>query len=133
MIQGYRGDRKRQRKLWRRVEIDVRQWHKDYDRLQRQTGGRPALSFRDGGRFIIIDQHLVDQPTARHRLRGVSAEIYRFCHIPRTLDQVAGRFRSHSREQIGAFFKSMVNKRLIFAEGDCHLSLAVPVAWRPVP
>ena len=128
MIQGYRGDRTRQLKLWRSVEIETRQWQKDYGIMQRQTGGKPALAFRDGGRFIIIDQHLPMQAAARHRLTGISAEIYRFCHTPRTLKQVAAMFVAHSPEQIRAFFKSMVKKRLIFEERDCFLSLAVPAS-----
>jgi ribosomal peptide maturation radical SAM protein 1 len=129
MIQGYRGDRTRQRKLWRPVEIETDRWHKDYAILQRQTGGKPALIFHDGGRFIIIDQHLPMQATARHRLTGISAEIYRYCHVPRTLKQVAGRFVAHSPEQIRSFFRAMVQKRLIVEEDDCYLSLAVPASW----
>ncbi len=129
MIQGYRGDRTRQLKLWRTVEMETRQWHKDYDTMQRQTGGKPAMAFRDGGRFIIIDQHLPMQATVRHRLTGISAEIYRYCHAPRALKQVAGEFTAHSPEQIRTFFKSMVKKRLIFEEGDCYLSLAAPASW----
>lgn len=129
MIQGYRGDRTRQIKLWRSVEIEMRRWQKDYDAMQRQTGGKPALVFRDGGRFIIIDQHLPMQATARHRLTGISAEIYRYCHTPRTLKQVAGVFTAHSPEQIRTFFKSMVKKQLVFQENDCYLSLAVPASW----
>ena len=129
MIQGYRGDRTRQLKLWRPVQIETRRWQKDYDTMQRQTGGRPALVFRDGGRFIIIDQHLPMQATARHRLTGLSAEIYRYCHIPRTLNQVAGAFVSHSPEQIHVFFESMVKKRLVFEDNGCYLSLAVPASW----
>ena len=133
MIQGYRGDRTRQLKRWRSVEIETRRWQEDYDTMQRQTGGKPALSFRDGGSFIIIDQHLPMQATARHRLIGISAEIYRYCETPRTLKQVAGVFVAHSSEQISTFFKSMVKKRLIFEEGDCYLSLAIPTSWRPCP
>jgi hypothetical protein len=129
MIQAYRGDRTRQLKLWRSVERETRQWHEDYTVTQRQTGGRPALTFHDGGRFIIIDQHFPKQATVRHRLTGISAEIYRYCHIPRTLNQVSGVFTAHSPEQIRSFFKSMVRKRLIFEEGDCYLSLAVPASW----
>ncbi|MCB2146214.1 MAG: RiPP maturation radical SAM C-methyltransferase [Deltaproteobacteria bacterium] len=130
MIQGYRGDRKRQQNLWRSVEKETRQWQKDYDIMVRQTAGIPPLAFRDGGRFIIIDQRFPTQPTVKHRLTGISAEIYRYCHIPRTLAQVAGRFDAHSPEQVAAFFKSMVKKRLMFEENDCYLSLAFPVSWR---
>jgi hypothetical protein len=130
MIQGYRGDRKRQQKRWRSVEKKIRQWQKDYTILQRQTGGQPALSFRNGDRFLIIDQHFPDQPTARHRLTGVSAELYRFCDIPKDLTHVAKVFTSHRPVQIRAFFQSMVKKRLMFVENDCYLSLAEPISWR---
>jgi ribosomal peptide maturation radical SAM protein 1 len=133
MIQGYRGDRTRQRKRWRSVERNVRQWEKDYAAMQRQTGGRPALSFRNGDRFLLIEQHFPDQPTVRHRLTGISAALYRYCHVPRPLTQVAGVFDSHSSRQIRTFFMSMVKKRLMFAENDCFLSLAVPVSWLQRP
>lgn len=129
MIQGYRGDRTRQQKLWRSVQREARQWHKDYAVLQHQTSGKPPLAFRDGGAFLIIDQHLPQQLTVRHRLTGISAGIYRYCHVPRTLDQVAGAFASHDRQQIGNFCESMRKKQLMFSEGDRHLSLAVPVEW----
>jgi hypothetical protein len=129
MIQGYRGDRMRQRHLWRSVQRATRQWEKDYATMQRQTGGQPALAFRDGGSFLIIDQHLPARATVRHRLMGVSAEIYRYCHVPRTLDQVAGAFASHNRQQIGSFCSNMLKKRLMFAEDDRYLSLALPFAW----
>jgi hypothetical protein len=82
----------------------IRQWHDDYAILQRQTGGEPAMSVRDGGRFLVVDQHFPDQPTVRHRLTGISAEIYRYCHIPRSLTQVAGSFTTHRPEQIRQFF-----------------------------
>lgn len=129
MIQGYRGDRTRQQRLWRPVEKITRQWRKEYETMQRQTGGRPALTYRDGGRFLIIDQCLSAQPTARHRLTGVSAKLYRFCSIPRTFDQVAGTFRANNPQQIRAFFQSMLDKRLMFAEADSYLSLALPIGW----
>lgn len=129
MIQGYRGDRTRQLKLWRPVEREVRQWQKNYAIMQQQTGGKPALSFRDGGRFIIIDQHLPKQATLRHRLSGISAEIYRYCHIPRSFKQVTGKFASCGHEQIRVFLESMVRKQLIFEEADCYLSLAAPASW----
>jgi len=124
MIQGYRGDRNYQRKLWRSVQREVRQWHQTYEAVQRQTGGQPALSYREGGRFIIIDQHFPQAPATRHRLRGTSADIYRYCCTPRSLEQIAQRFSDFNRRQIRSFLHSMVAKRLTFAENDWYLSLA---------
>jgi len=130
MIQGYRGDRRRQLQLWRRVEKAVDRWRRDYALVQRQTNGRPALSYRDGGHFLIIDQHRPKEPVAKHRLVGTSAQIYRFCHVPRTLEQISGRFASHSTAQIRSFLESMEDKQLAFAEDGSYLSLAVPHAER---
>ena len=124
MIQGYRGDRKRQRKLWKCVQREVRQWRQSYEAVMRQTNGGPALSYRDGGRFIIIDQHVPQTPVVRHRLTGTSADIYRYCRTPRSLEQIAQRFSAFNRQQILAFLQSMVVKGLTFAENDWYLSLA---------
>jgi hypothetical protein len=126
IIQGYRGDRQRQRRLWRAVEIKVRQWKTDYAAMQRQTGGRPALRFRDGGRFLIIDQHFPTQPVVKHRLSGMSATIYRYCHVPRQVNQIAGLSGNHRLEAIQSFLASMVDKRLMVEEKNCYLSLASP-------
>ncbi|WP_319525513.1 RiPP maturation radical SAM C-methyltransferase [uncultured Desulfosarcina sp.] len=130
MIQGYRGDRQRQRKLWRQVQREVRQWHRAYEAMQRQTNGRPALAYRDGGRFIVIDQQFPQAPVTRHRLAGTSADIYRYCATPRSLEQIAQRFTAFSSRQIRSFLQSMVAKRLTFTESDWYFSLAAPNAWR---
>lgn len=124
MIQGYRGDRNHQRKLWRSVQREVGQWHHAYEAVQRQTNGRPALAYREGGRFIVIDQHFPQRPVTRHRLTGTSADIYRYCGTPRSLEQIAQRFADFNRQQIRSFLDSMVAKRLTFAENDRYLSLA---------
>lgn len=131
IIQGYRGDRKRQRQLWRPVETKIRQWEADYAAMRRRTGGRPTLIFRDGGRFLIIDQHFPNHPVEKHRLTGMSAEIYRYCHIPRHIEQIAGLTTSHRPAQVRAFLASMVDKHLIFQEKKYYLSLAIPHPWQP--
>jgi ribosomal peptide maturation radical SAM protein 1 len=129
IIQGYRGDRKRQQRLWRPVEAKARRWRTDYIRMRCKTDGGPSFTVRDGGRFLIIDQHFPDRPTSKHRLTGISADIYRFCHIPRNLDDVAAAFASHRPEAIRLFLRSLVDKRLMYGEGECYLSLAIPVRW----
>jgi hypothetical protein len=133
MIQDYRGDRQQQRKLWRPVERRLRRWHRDYTIMQGRTDGRPALSFREGGQFIIIDQQWPARPATRHRLTGTSAAIYRYCHVPRSIQSICGIVSSHSRQQIERFLGDMVSKRLVFGENDRYLSLAVPAAWRHGP
>ena len=127
MIQSYRGDRGRQQQLWRPVERAVRQWQGTYTALQRRSAGRPALSYRDGGRFLIIDQIRPEGPPIRHRLTGVSADIYRFCHSPQTVEAIREAFPAHDGQQIRAYLRSLMAKRLMFAEKELFLSLAVPV------
>ena len=126
MIQGYRGDRQRQKRLWRPVQQKVDQWTKAYGKLMRQTRGRPALVYRDGRQFLIIAQHRPERPVERHRLTGDSAAIYRYCDVPRSLDQLAETFGAHGRDAVRTFLDSMVKKRLMFAESGHYLSLAVP-------
>ncbi|WP_419663793.1 radical SAM domain protein [Desulfosarcina variabilis str. Montpellier] len=131
IIQGYRGDRTVQRKRWRPVEIKVRQWEADYATLQRQTGGRPGLIFREGGGFIIIEQHFPNQPVTKHRLSGTSARIYRYCQIPRAFEQIAGLSAEHGPQKIHSFLASMVDKQLMVSENNDYLSLACPTVQRP--
>ena len=109
---------------------DVWQWHQDYGTMMRQTGGRAAMTIRDGGDFVLIEQHLPAQPTVRHRLAGVSAEIYRVCDVTRSLDELSQRFTSHNQLQIRQFCQSLVDKHLMFAEADRYLSLALSLARR---
>ncbi|VTR65157.1 conserved hypothetical protein [Desulfosarcina cetonica] len=127
MIQGYRGDRQQQRRLWQPVETRVREWSGNYARLQKQTGGSPALTARDGETFMIVKQYWPDRMPIKHRLTGVSAAIYRHLHHPGTLRQLAEAFPTHERGQIERFLHAMVVKRLMFKENDQYLSLAVPV------
>jgi ribosomal peptide maturation radical SAM protein 1 len=131
MIQSYRGDRRRQQRLWRPVERAVRQWQRAYAVLQQRSAGKPALAYRDGGDFLIIDQVLPEGPADRHRLSGVSADIYRFCQSPQSLAAIGAAFPARDSRQIAAFLNSLVAKRLMFAEKEVFMSLAVPVQRSP--
>lgn len=131
IIQGYRGDKQQQRRLWRPVENKVAQWQADYAAMQTQTGGQPSLMVREGGPFLIIDQHFPNQPVVKHRLTGASATIYRYCDIPRQFDQICNQISTHGPEQIQSFLSAMVDKRLMVAENNFYLSLAMPAKGSP--
>jgi hypothetical protein len=62
-----------------------------------------------------------------HRLRGSSRQIYLFCEKNRSLSEIAERFPGFGQEKILPFLHLMVDKKLMFREGDRVLSLAVPV------
>jgi len=125
MIQDYRGDKMRQRKLWAPVEAKVRQWHKSYRSLHRQPYSEPILSYRDGGDFMIIRQRRAEAEPLTHRLVGPSRGIYRFCEHNRTSDEIRSAFPEISREQLDNFLTMMVSKRLVYSENERYLSLAV--------
>jgi ribosomal peptide maturation radical SAM protein 1 len=126
MILGYRGDRSRQRRLWKPVRDALKRWEQDWHRLQRGPDCGPVLSYRDGRDFIVIRQRRTGAPAMTHRLAGVSAEIYRSCQQPRSFKDICGRAGPLPQDNIRAFLKMMVAKRLMFEEEDCFLSLAVP-------
>lgn len=130
IIQGYRGDRGRQQVRWRPVEKRAQEWAAAYAELHRGADSTPILSYRDGGDFLIIRQRRVQADTQTHRLEGTSRAIYLFCEQTRTLGAITKRFPAPGEEKIAAFLDMMVAKRLMFAEGDRYLSLAVPAARR---
>lgn len=127
MIQAYRGDLGRQRRIWRPVKDAVRDWKKIYDRLHKGRFAGPILSFRDGLDFLIISQRQLHAESMTHRLVGASREIYLFCQTHRTLKRIVDRFPGIGEERILPFLRMMTAKRLMFEEDGKYLSLAVPV------
>lgn len=124
-IQAYRGDRKRQHRIWMPVKQKVREWEKTYDSLHSGTDRDPILSYRDGGDFMIIRQRRLGVDPMTHRLVGPSRSIYRFCRRTRSLKQIGRRFPDVGMDKIRPFLKMMVGKKLMFTEGNRYLSLAV--------
>jgi ribosomal peptide maturation radical SAM protein 1 len=127
IIQSYRGDLTFQKKLWRPVEMKVREWGKDYYGLRDSPAGSPLLSFRDGRDFLIIRQKRPGAAPLTHRLVGTSRAIYLFCRKHRSLKRIAAHFPTIRRRQIVAFLKMMVDKRLMFEDKGRYLSLAMGI------
>lgn len=126
MIQAYRGDLGRQRKMWQPVQTTVKAWQAAYAALHCGPSRGPALSFRDGRDFLIIRQRRPGAETLTHRLAGTSREIYLYCQECRTLKDLANRFPKFGEDRITPFLRMLVDKKLMFTEGDQVLSLAVP-------
>lgn len=127
MIQAYRGDVGIQKKIWQPVRAAVRGWTSMYHELHRDPFPDPILSYRDGRDFLIIRQRRFGSEPMTHRLVGSSRLIYLFCRHHRPLRRICGQFSSTSEDKIVAFLKMMVDKKLMFAENDKYLSLAVPI------
>ncbi len=125
VIQTYRGDMGLQKNLWRPVKNKIRQWQRSYDLLQQDGAKSPILSYRDGHNFLIIKERRLQKESIKHRLVGTSRKIYLFCRRHRSLIQIRNRFSKFAEDQIIAFLRMMVDKKLMFQEEDTYLSLAV--------
>jgi ribosomal peptide maturation radical SAM protein 1 len=126
MLQGYEGDMKKQQRLWARVTKALKSWRTTYDNLHNASNKEPILSYHDGGTFLIIRERRPAADDMTHRLRGSSRQIYLFCEKNRSLSEIAGRFPGFGQEKILPFLNLMVDKKLMFREGERFLSLAVP-------
>ncbi|RJQ66800.1 MAG: RiPP maturation radical SAM protein 1 [Desulfobacteraceae bacterium] len=127
LVQGYRGNRRRQRSIWEPVIQKVQAWRKFHDRRRASAHERPLLSFRDGGDFLLIRQECPDGRVLHHRLRGDSRAIYLACTRPCDKIVLAERFSGFAPEKLFAFLTSLVEKRLLFSEDGKYLALAVNV------
>ena len=126
MIQDYRGDKTRQRKLWKPVEEAVEQWKKEYGALHGISGAGAILGYRDGRDFLIVRRRRIGAKAENHRLAGTSRQIYLFCGHARSMQEICERFPTFAEEKILAFLNMMIQKRLMYGEDGKYLSLAVP-------
>ncbi len=125
IIQDYRGGKVLQRSLWRPVKRAVRDWEKSYRELRWGSSNEPILGYRDGGTFMIVRQRRYGAEPLTHRLQGTSREIYLFCRTHRSFKRIFERFPRLGEDRIRPFLRMMVDKKLMFEEGDKYLSLAV--------
>ena len=125
LVMDYRGDRTKQRKLWKPVVDKVRQWQDFHKQRKASAIETPPLSFRDGGSFLIIRQELQGRKVLQHKLRGQSRQIYLACERICSFDDLSQRFPAIAPERLRQFLIDLVQKRLMFAEGELYLSLAV--------
>jgi ribosomal peptide maturation radical SAM protein 1 len=126
IVQGYRGEMRQQRRLWKPVRDRLKAWIRVYDDLHRGSLTEPILSYRDGGDFLIIRERRPNGNTTTHRLEGASRQIYRFCERHRPLRHILASFPNIPAESITSFLRMMNAGKLMFAENDHYLSLAVP-------
>jgi ribosomal peptide maturation radical SAM protein 1 len=130
LIAGYRGDRQLQQRLWRPVRDKIQAWQ-DFHRT-RSGKNTAALSYRDGGDYLFIQQELPGKEPLIHRLRGTSRTIYLFCEEPKTVEDICRFLPSLDPQTLEQFIGQLCSKRLMFREQDRVLSLAVH-GGRPAP
>ncbi|MDK9708416.1 MAG: RiPP maturation radical SAM C-methyltransferase [Desulforhopalus sp.] len=120
---GYRGDRGRQRQLWKPVIKKLKKWQTFHE--GRRNLALPPLYYRDGGDFLIISQEQLTGPCLQHRLRGISRRIYLFCSAPHNISAICTAFPNITKPALDKFLWDMADKRLMFREGDQVISLAI--------
>ncbi len=119
----YRGDRVRQRILWKPVREKLRAWQNFHQ--ERKNKAMHPLHYRDGHTFLIISQEQIRGSTLLHRLKGFSREIYLFCLKPQIISAILAAFPTISTPSLEGFLGEMCSKRLMFREGARVLSLAI--------
>jgi hypothetical protein len=124
LINSYRGDKKKQQKIWQPVKKKIRAWQ-NFHKCRAKSRQHP-LYYRDGGTFLIIRQERMSAPPLLHRLRGTSRKIYLCCERPITITALLTKFPSVAERTLRNFIAEMCDKRLMFQENDRALSLAVP-------
>ncbi len=123
LINGYRGDRQLQHQLWKPVYKKIEQWQ-NFHNMRADKKSVP-LQYRDGGTFLIIRQEQLSGQPLQHRLRGLSREIYLFCHTPQSINDILGYFKSIKEKSLVVFISELCQKRLMFQEDDKVMSLAI--------
>lgn len=123
LVTSYRGDRQRQKKIWKPVREKIAAWH-DFHKKRAQTRLHP-LHYRDGGSFLIIRQEQLSGPVLTHRMRGLSRKIYLASDTPIEKKRLLQLFPTLSAEKLQKFIDDMCAKYLMFQEDDRVLSLAV--------
>jgi ribosomal peptide maturation radical SAM protein 1 len=126
MIQEYSGQKRYQRRIWKRVEEKVREWRETYEELRKAPGSGPILSYLDGKKFMIIRQLRLGRDPMTHRLAGTSRNIYLLCQSHRSIREIMAQSPGLQEDRLLSFLDTMVDKHLMFNEGDRYLSLAVP-------
>ena len=116
------GGGRRQATLWRPVRRKIEAWAEFH--RQRTTPG-PALTYRDGGEFLLIRQERPGQETLHHRLTGLSRQLYLACAAPVARKTLLETGKSVTGQQLAAFLQELEAKRLLFLHNDQCLALAV--------
>ncbi len=122
LVQDYTGNRRMQDNIWKDVCVKVKIWQRFHEK---RKGSNFALSYRDGGNFLLIRQEQVDKEVLRHKLKGLSRQLYLFCAHPQTVDQIMESFDELSPKKLLPFLQDLHKKRILYFDGTRALALAI--------
>ncbi len=122
LFQSYRGDRSIQKKMWLSIRKKINTWHSFHQKRNRDF---PALSYKLANNFLIIRQEKPDGTTLHHRLKGISRDIYLACDEIVSKKELLSTFNSVKQYQLSKFIAELSHKRLLFANDDSVIALAI--------
>jgi ribosomal peptide maturation radical SAM protein 1 len=89
------------------------------------------LCYRHGPGFLKVEDRRAGLEAADYRFDGIEEKIYLACDAGATADQLSAQFAVEGEdldaEEIEDFLNDLVEARLMYREGDCFLSLAIPI------
>jgi len=117
----YVGDGQRQEEIWRPVEEKLEYFSTCRKELDIKGS---AITYRDGGHFLIIRQVQPDGKILTHRLSALSRQLYLMADEPVELNKLFASATRVPPDRVEQFVRQMADKRLMFMENGMVLSLA---------
>jgi len=132
LVKDYVGDKKKQLRLWQPVIRKCKKWAYYYHKMM-SLSPKPILTYQDGKDFLLIRRRLLDERYETHRLRGISRQIYLFCDSIKHIKHIHSRFPQVSNTKLQEFLADLVSKKIMFAENNRYLSLAIrEESWKEI-
>ena len=99
--------------------------------------GPGYLHYRRGPGFLSVEDRRAGVEAADYRFDGIEEKIYLACDAGATADHLSTQFAVDGDEALDAkeieeFLNDLVDARLMYREGNCFLSLAIPVRMAPI-
>jgi ribosomal peptide maturation radical SAM protein 1 len=107
------------------------------DRWQQVSRDGPGyLCYRRGPSFITVEDRRAGLEAADYRFDDIEARIYLACDAGATAEHLSTQFAVDGNEDLDAkeienFLDDLVQARLMYREGNCYLSLAIPLRMAP--
>src|SRR5262249_23939495 len=98
--------------------------------------GPGYLCYRRGPGFLRVEDRRAGLEAADYRFDGIEQKIYLACDAGTTASHLSTQFALDGEESLDAneieeFLDDLVEARLMYREGNCFLSLAIPIKLAP--
>lgn len=103
---------------------------------QLSEDGPGYLCYRRGPGFITVEDRRAGLEEADYRFDGIEGKLYLACDAGATADHLSKQFAVDGDDELDAkeieeFLDDLVQARLMYREGNCFLSLAIPITTAP--